>query len=251
MQMDAHYIRYDTPYSTTGSFMDFFDGLTYDHVNYIFESASHMQESAYPSMSTGYFKFGHSEPGATQYYSDDIGHSYWVYDHSDSIEEYIRPAESSVGMTNEQTATVNQQMETVPNTSTHTNNRDCPRSHHDSHDYQVIWQDNVDPDNMTYEELLELGDAVGTQSRGLSQELISMLPVSNFKCHFFLRKKSRTERCVICQMEYRRGDRLITLPCKHKYHKGCGTKWLSINKACPICYSEVCFDDAAKKQKKC
>ncbi|MCI15338.1 E3 ubiquitin ligase BIG brother-like protein [Trifolium medium] len=59
---------------------------------------------------------------------------------------------------------------------------------------QVIWQDNIDPDNMTYEELLELGEAVGTQSRGLTQEQISLLPVSKFKCGFFLRKKSRNER---------------------------------------------------------
>jgi hypothetical protein len=38
-------------------------------------------------------------------------------------------------------------------------------------------------------------------------------------------------RCVICQMEYKRGDKRITLPCKHLYHANCGNKWLSINKA--------------------
>lgn len=37
-------------------------------------------------------------------------------------------------------------------------------------------------------------------------------------------------RCVICQMEYKRGDRRMMLPCKHVYHAGCGTRWLSINK---------------------
>lgn len=31
-------------------------------------------------------------------------------------------------------------------------------------------------------------------------------------------------------MEYKRGDRRITLPCKHIYHAGCGTRWLCINK---------------------
>ena len=44
--------------------------------------------------------------------------------------------------------------------------------------------------------------------------------------HFFL----VGYRCVICQMEYKRGDRRITLPCKHIYHAGCGTRWLCINK---------------------
>ncbi|MBA0762374.1 hypothetical protein Gotri_012005, partial [Gossypium trilobum] len=31
-------------------------------------------------------------------------------------------------------------------------------------------------------------------------------------------------------MEYKRGERQITLPCKHVYHAGCGNRWLSINK---------------------
>ncbi|KAF5184131.1 E3 ubiquitin-protein ligase big brother, partial [Thalictrum thalictroides] len=95
----------------------------------------------------------------------------------------------------------------------------------------VFWQDNIDVDNMTYEELLDLGEAVGTQSRGLSQELISSLPVSKYKSGgFFSRKKSHGDQCVICQMEYKRRDRQITLPCKHVYHAKCATRWLSINK---------------------
>lgn len=44
------------------------------------------------------------------------------------------------------------------------------------------------------QELLELGEAVGTQSRGLSQDQISSLPVTKFKCGLFSRKKSRKER---------------------------------------------------------
>jgi len=104
---------------------------------------------------------------------------------------------------------------------------------------QVVWQDNIDPDNMTYEELLDLGEAVGTQSRGLSQEHISLLPVTKYKCGFFSRKRTRRERCVICQMEYRRGNLQMTLPCKHVYHASCVTRWLSINKVCPVCFAEV------------
>lgn len=38
------------------------------------------------------------------------------------------------------------------------------------------------------------------------------------------------DRCVICQMEYRRGNLQMTLPCKHVYHASCVTRWLSINK---------------------
>ncbi|GAB2224575.1 hypothetical protein Droror1_Dr00005337 [Drosera rotundifolia] len=42
------------------------------------------------------------------------------------------------------------------------------------------------------EELLDLGEAVGTESRGLSHELIKLLPTSRYKAGgFFSRKKTR------------------------------------------------------------
>jgi hypothetical protein len=58
------------------------------------------------------------------------------------------------------------------------------------------------------------------------QKNVHLLSVSLQSKHFSL----VGYRCVICQMEYKRGDRQITLPCKHIYHAGCGTRWLSINK---------------------
>lgn len=44
------------------------------------------------------------------------------------------------------------------------------------------------------QELLELGETVGTQSRGLSQEQISLLPISKYKRGLFSRRRSRDER---------------------------------------------------------
>lgn len=41
------------------------------------------------------------------------------------------------------------------------------------------------------QELLDLGEAIGTESRGLSQDLIDSLPTTRYKSGgFFLRKKS-------------------------------------------------------------
>ncbi|XP_008800799.2 E3 ubiquitin-protein ligase BIG BROTHER-like [Phoenix dactylifera] len=99
-------------------------------------------------------------------------------------------------------------------------------------------QDNVDPDNMTYEELQSLGEAIGSEGRGLSDELISYLPSSRYKTGFFSRK-GKHEECVICQSTYKNRDKLITLPCKHYYHSKCISHWLKINKACPVCNEEV------------
>ncbi|KAL0913131.1 hypothetical protein M5K25_016565 [Dendrobium thyrsiflorum] len=103
---------------------------------------------------------------------------------------------------------------------------------------QVDRQDNVDPDNMTYEELQSLGEAIGKESRGLSDELISYLPTSTYKNGLFSRRE-KIEECVICYMPYKNRDKLITLPCQHQYHKGCVSHWLKINKACPVCNEEV------------
>ncbi|KAI4322085.1 hypothetical protein L6164_021807 [Bauhinia variegata] len=239
--MEVHYNNISYPYNTAGSFIEYFEGLTYEHVNFIFSGASHAQDSLYPSTTTGIYKFGQSEHDNTSYchYSRPYENH-----HEPHMDEHRRPSES-LPTINEQMAAVSTEWGEGVNIKAQDHSIECPRRHQNSHDYQVIWQDNIDPDNMTYEELLELGEAVGTQSRGLSQEQISSLPTSKYKGWFFLRKKSHGERCVICQMEYKRGDKRITLPCKHAYHASCGTKWLSINKACPVCYMEV-FADASK-----
>ncbi|CAL5087237.1 unnamed protein product [Urochloa decumbens] len=113
---------------------------------------------------------------------------------------------------------------------------------------QVGREDNVDPDNMSYEQLQALGEAVGTQSRGLSDDLISYLEPFRHKCTFFSRKKNNEEytiafyllcRCVICKTTYKSRQKMIRLPCSHCYHANCITRWLKINKACPVCNEEV------------
>ncbi|KAL6966442.1 RING-type E3 ubiquitin transferase [Sarracenia purpurea var. burkii] len=242
--MEVNYANNSFPYNSAGSFMNFFEGLAYEHVNFIFSDALHAEESMYPSMHSSLYKFGLSEQGSLSYY--DYSHAHLLHDHAQSNDEYNRHLDNSTTVTSERNADVHMQWDGNSSTNMTAHHVECPRGHHNAHDYQVVWQDNVDPDNMTYEELLELGEAVGTQSRGLSQDLISMLPVKKFKCGFFSRKRSRDERCVVCQMEYKRGDRQIILPCKHIYHVGCGTRWLTINKACPICYTEV-FADVSKQ----
>ncbi|CAI9768203.1 unnamed protein product [Fraxinus pennsylvanica] len=99
-------------------------------------------------------------------------------------------------------------------------------------------EDEIDPDTMNYEELLSLGEAVGHESKGLSDNLISRLPTFKYKAGLFSKKKKK-EECVICCAEYKNGAKLITLPCAHQYHSGCITRWLKLNKNCPVCLEEV------------
>ncbi|XP_058104792.1 E3 ubiquitin ligase BIG BROTHER-related-like [Magnolia sinica] len=104
----------------------------------------------------------------------------------------------------------------------------------------VSRQDGIDPDNMTYEELQSLGETIGTQSRGLSDEIISYLPSFKYKTGFFSKKDKHEEcKCVICYTAYKNRDILMALPCQHQYHSDCISRWLKLNKACPICNEEV------------
>ncbi|XP_077246545.1 E3 ubiquitin ligase BIG BROTHER-related-like [Tasmannia lanceolata] len=98
------------------------------------------------------------------------------------------------------------------------------------------WQE-VDPDALSYEELLALGDVVGTESRGLSSDMIASLPSVNYKAQSA--QEGATDQCVICRLDYEDGDTLIVLACKHNYHSECINNWLQINKVCPVCSAEV------------
>lgn len=98
-------------------------------------------------------------------------------------------------------------------------------------------QDDIDPDNMRYEELLDLTESVGVENVGLSALHISQLPTSIYRSGML--SNNNEENCVICQECFKFGKRMITLPCSHQYHSKCIIKWLKLKKNCPICQKEV------------
>ncbi|KAM0859578.1 hypothetical protein ACQ4PT_047097 [Festuca glaucescens] len=245
-QMELHYINTGYPYTMTESFMDFFEGLTYAHADFALADAFQDQANPYWTMTqTNSYKYGYS--GAGNYYS--YGHVYDMNDYMHRADAGRRVWDNPMPVNNTDSPNVVLQGGEAPHASANSTTEERIQTpvHQNSSSPQAVWQDNIDPDNMTYEELLDLGEAVGTQSRGLSQESIASLPVTKYKCGFFSRKKARRERCVICQMEYRRGDLQMALPCKHVYHASCVTRWLSINKVCPVCFAEVPAEEPKMK----
>ncbi|KAJ9686028.1 hypothetical protein PVL29_015081 [Vitis rotundifolia] len=104
----------------------------------------------------------------------------------------------------------------------------------------AVNQDNINPDNMTYEELQTLGESIGVESNGLSVRQIASLQHTKFKEKkgIFTTKRIHKE-CVICCMQFKHNEELITLSCKHDYHEGCIATWLKIRKNCPVCQREV------------
>uniref|UniRef100_A0A1J3J241 E3 ubiquitin ligase BIG BROTHER n=1 Tax=Noccaea caerulescens TaxID=107243 RepID=A0A1J3J241_NOCCA len=227
---DAHYTETGFPYAAAAaSYMDFYGAASQEppNPNYAHAGTMHPQDNLYWSMNTNAYKFGFSGSDNASFYG-----SYDLNDHLSRM---------SIGRTNwEYHPMVNVHVpEQIGDTDEQSEAEECIANEHDPDSPQVSWQDDIDPDTMTYEELVELGEAVGTESRGLSQELIETLPTRKYKFGSIFSRKRAGERCVICQLKYKIGERQMNLPCKHVYHSECISKWLSINKVCPVCNSEV------------
>ncbi|XVE55297.1 hypothetical protein DITRI_Ditri03aG0147700 [Diplodiscus trichospermus] len=98
--------------------------------------------------------------------------------------------------------------------------------------------DEIDVDELSYEELIALGEIIGVEKKGLSQNEISSCL---FPCKFqSVECKTGIDRCVICQVEYEEDESIVALPnCEHPYHSECISKWLQVKKICPICNNEI------------
>ena len=84
---------------------------------------------------------------------------------------------------------------------------------------------------MTYEELLALGEQIGSVSKGLSLEEIGKLKSERVTC---------SHVCSICLVPIESGSIASKLePCGHIYDLECIQTWLEQNKTCPLCLQEV------------
>jgi len=55
--------------------------------------------------------------------------------------------------------------------------------------------------------------------------------------------------CVICLEEFREGDRVATLPCRHCFHSNEIMRWLKDKRTCPLCNSEVTLQSLQENRK--
>lgn len=101
----------------------------------------------------------------------------------------------------------------------------------------------LDVDNMSYEELLELGERIGCVSTGLKEEeigrclrKIKLSLVNDLSAHL---SKQVDRKCSICQEEYEADEEMGKLDCGHGYHIQCIKQWLAQKNSCPVCKAEV------------
>ncbi|EPS72630.1 hypothetical protein M569_02127, partial [Genlisea aurea] len=100
----------------------------------------------------------------------------------------------------------------------------------------------LDVDEMSYEELLDLGDRIGYVGTGLQEDEIP-------KCLRIIKQYSastqfnnaaaaqRDWKCSICQEKCIGDNEICVLECEHPHHVECIKQWLMKKNSCPICKS--------------
>jgi len=107
----------------------------------------------------------------------------------------------------------------------------------DDVNHGVFQKDALDIDSMSYEQLLKLGEKIGTVEKGVSKHTLTSLPTRIFKSAPNLSSENKT--CMVCQEDYANGDKLRILPCIHTFHVACIDQWLKKKITCPVCLIEV------------
>ena len=91
------------------------------------------------------------------------------------------------------------------------------------------------PDKMSYEQLLQLEEEVGSVNKGLSKEKIKKIPEKPFHKALF----DDNLDCIICMEKFEENEKVKQLLCGHIFHGDCIDKWLEKEKKCPFCKAEV------------
>jgi len=94
----------------------------------------------------------------------------------------------------------------------------------------------LDIDNMSYEDLLALGEAMGNVNTGLADEKVSECVKEVVCCSSDHTQMDQDDgSCAICLEDYRDKEALGILKCRHDFYAGCIKKWLQTKNSCPVC----------------
>lgn len=111
-------------------------------------------------------------------------------------------------------------------------------------DQLLLGRREVDVDQMSYEQLLQLGDAIGHVKCGVEDpgEVLEVTRLSSLDLKALVAPSDCSHhdaRCAVCLSEYQKGEQLAVTACMHRFHLECLSKWLEGSKKCPLCLSEV------------
>ena len=103
---------------------------------------------------------------------------------------------------------------------------------------ESIGFDQPNVDEMTYEQLLELEEQMGSVSNGLNEE-----EVKNLKHEKKIKNKYLEDKCIICQYNFIELESIVSLPCKHCFHFNCLKPWIDKQHYCPLCKTNIRKED--------
>ena len=93
---------------------------------------------------------------------------------------------------------------------------------------------NPDVDNMTYEQLMELGENAGKVNKGCTRQQINSI-----RAFYWSKGKTKTTECMICMDKFQDYQKVKSLKCGHEYCQECIDKWLMTEKRCPVCNEQL------------
>ncbi|KAG6395041.1 hypothetical protein SASPL_145632 [Salvia splendens] len=237
----VHYMDNSYSYPVSEGYVDYYSGASTAPLNYLNFAPMHDQESIYWSMHMNSYKYGQPNPEGFYYglYDDndlpprmDSNRRVWEYSSMATTEDPITvdiPPEQSVVS----------EVHSIPEESVVSEVHSIPEERlpndQDAANDEVAWQDDINPDTMTYEELLDLGEAVGTQNRGLSQELIDLLPTSKHKSGGIFSRKKSEERCGIKEGTDKSIYRVSMLTTLIVAPSGLASTRFTSFQTCPVC----------------
>ncbi|CAD8204213.1 unnamed protein product [Paramecium pentaurelia] len=92
----------------------------------------------------------------------------------------------------------------------------------------------IDVDNMNYEQLLQLGEQIGTVDNGIARE-----DIRRIRKRVIQASDNIQGVCPVCQCNMEIGEKYRKLGCNHYYHAKCIKIWLLQHNNCPVCKQTV------------
>lgn len=111
------------------------------------------------------------------------------------------------------------------------------RNYHSEYDTDSDDEQVVNPRGLTLSEVNRL------QTRNYLALETPALESGDYHAAGASSKRNYNKECIICAVEYKDGDVLRILPCRHEFHSKCVDKWLRRKAFCPLCRSIIDKDD--------
>jgi len=107
-------------------------------------------------------------------------------------------------------------------------NYDDPEGDPEGEPDSLSYEDEYDPNALTYEELITLDHTI--VKKGMTEKEMEQFPINVHQ-----KDSDGCETCSVCITEVESGETIRKLTCGHKFHKDCVDTWLNQNITCPVC----------------